>query len=123
MTGRRWTRPAQTHPDWCRQGHVCDFYTRPSSGGQHRSAPLTADTPYGRLVYTQVESRTEQVLEFRAVIRLDPRREVAVAEAAVLMPNVDEAIRASLARTNLAVVDLINAALDPATIRELEGRP
>ncbi len=97
-TGRRWTRPQQTHPDWCVQTHACDFYTRPSDG-QHRSAPLTADTVYGRLIYTRVASRRQEVLEFRAVIRLDDHPDVAVAEAAQLMTNVDAAIRGTLART------------------------
>lgn len=115
VTGMRWKRPDEKHPDWCARGHVCDAYTN-AGDGQHRSQPLAMNTAYGRLVYQHVQRRTgKQWMQFTALVVLDQDPVIASAEASVLSVAVDETIRMSLARTNQSIADMIANALPPST--------
>jgi hypothetical protein len=67
------------HPAWCGRTHVCSI-DRP--GGEHRSAPYTVDTEYGRLIITRAQNAAGAArLEIRAAVAL-PRHDADAREKA-----------------------------------------
>jgi hypothetical protein len=85
-------RRAGLHPAWCGRGHVCSA-DRPA--GEHRSHPLSFDTPAGRLVVTRIRTTAGMDrLEVRAVVDLPAEADTARQLARLLLARVHQAIHA-----------------------------
>src|SRR5438477_440742 len=56
-TGRAWTRPRRTCPDWCTHRTITCPARDGRPGGEHRSAPIAVTVPgAGRVLLTRVRS-------------------------------------------------------------------
>ncbi len=92
-SGRRWRRPADTHPGWCAQDHTCTV-RRDIRGplAEHRSPVATWRRSWGCIVATRVQGVDGPArLELRTQVRLSDRSDAVALEQGVQVPLVVEA--------------------------------